>query len=144
MSTTIEIMVRDLRRKFRHDTFEPLVGQTLPAKDGIERVARGRAYRLHFPETLTAEQETAVYTFLTSRNPADRLPGNRGAIDERLADDLATQLPAIRSALDALIAKPNAQIGPADIKDLARTQRRLTNTLARLIRASLDDYSGTE
>lgn len=71
------------------------------------------------------------------------IEGNRRTIQDRLASDL-TALDATKTTLDAIIAKANAQIGPADTKDIARALRDVLQAEKRIIRMALGAFNATD
>lgn len=67
---------------------------------------------------------------------------NRRTIDDTLLVD-RTRLAEAQVALDAINAKTNANIGPADTKEIARQLRQVVNCQSRILRKILGDFTGT-
>ena len=91
-------------------------------------------------EVVLADHPATVQVLLDQRSLE---VSNEITIRDRLTAALL-ELETTRSTMDAIVAKTNSQIGPADTKQLAREVRSTAGVLRRAIRLQLRQFSGTD
>ena len=87
-------------------------------------------------------EDAAIQAIVDAHVPIDE-EANRSTLESNVIAAL-TSLQTSVDGLSVIIAKTNAEIGPADIKDIARAARANAQALKKVIRLVVRKLDGTE
>lgn len=87
-------------------------------------------------------EDAAIQAVVDAHVPIDE-EANRSTLESNVIAALASLQTSV-DGLSVIIAKANAEIGPADIKDIARAARANAQALKKVIRLVARQLDGTE
>lgn len=87
-------------------------------------------------------EDAAIQAVVDAHVPVDE-EANRSTLEQNVLTAL-TQLQTSVDGLTLIIGKTNAEIGPADIKDIARAARQNAQALKKVIRLVARKLDGTD